>query len=386
MTTTNVLHLIDTTGPGGAESVYVDIASGLDPARFKSIVTTDTPDSRDRTHEGISARGWLFDTLTARGVTPVIAPTTRAFDAAFLMRLARICRAQRVDVIHSHLLTSSVYASVIGRLLRIPVVSTFHGVMDVSTPTRQTRIKIGLLNRLVSRAVFVSEYLRLELASSVGLRGQSSSVIHNGIDTTRFQPGPHSRLRERLGVSRAHTLIGAVGNVRPAKAYDVLLASAAEMLRAGILFHIVIAGDGEGELWETLMRQRAELRLEEHVSFVGFQHDVPDFLTGLDVYVLPSTTEGFSLAVVEAMACGLAIVGTRSGGPQEIIRDNESGLLVATSDAADLARALTRVAIDLPLRNRLGATARERAVSAFSTGTMIRQYERLYDSISESAV
>ena len=377
-----ILHLIDTTGPGGAETVYLTLATKLDRRRYRSVVTTDVPIPGAPGGE-ISPRGWLYDALRAGGMEPVVVRTTRAFDLAYLARVVRLALATRARLIHCHLLTSSVYGSVAGLLTGIPVVATFHGAVDIPSGGRLSAFKVGIINRGARRIVFVSDHLRREMLSATALDGARSVVVHNGVDADRFRPAPNDRLRRELGIAADVLLVGALGNVRSPKGYDVLLECAALVSASSRRVCFVVAGDGTGdrELYEGLLSQRARLGLEGSVHFVGYREDVAGFLNGLDVFVLPSRREGFSLSTLEAMACGLPVVATRSGGPEEIVEDGESGLLVPAGDARLLARAIERLRGDERLRGSLAARARSRAAASFSIDGMVGAYQRMYDAV-----
>jgi hypothetical protein len=114
-----VLHLIDTGGPGGAETIFLKLVQGLDPQQWESIAAVPWP-------------GWLSDTLQSRGIEPLMVPTHGSFDLGYARRIVQLVRERRIDLIQTHLLTTAVYASLAGRFCGIPVVSTFHGTNDVS--------------------------------------------------------------------------------------------------------------------------------------------------------------------------------------------------------------------------------------------------------------
>jgi glycosyltransferase involved in cell wall biosynthesis len=146
-------------------------------------------------------------------------------------------------------------------------------------------------------------------------------------------------------------------------------------------FKIVIAGHGAGGLHERLLELRARLGLEAQVFFLGFRADVAALLRNLDIFVLSSTTEGLSISTIEAMACGLPVVVTRSGGPEEIVRDNDNGLLVDVGSPDQIAAAIERIAGDAALRQVLSANA-SRAAVRFGETAMIADYEALYDDLT----
>lgn len=357
-----VLHLIDTGGPGGAEKIFLQLATHLDVARFRSVPV-------------VSKKGWLSGQLSGNGLEPKIIPSKGSFNLNYLLRLSQVLRQERADVVLAHLYGSAVYASLLGLVHRTPVISVFHGQTDVSATGRFNGIKAGIVRRGSRRLVFVSKHLRDDLA--VTLRSSSRSVvIPNGIDTEIFSPGRDISIRSELDLPARTRLIGAIGNIRAPKAYDILL-NAIRILGTRVdRIHLVVAGDADGKLGQQLMRLRDELGLERHVSFLGHRADVVRILRNLDVFVLSSTTEGFSLACIEAMACGVPVVATESGGPQEIL-EGGAGVLVPPRDPAALAAAIERVLCSPGRAEGMIANASERVKNRYSVTGMLARYEEL---------
>ena len=362
-----VLHVIDTSGLGGAERVFIDLVSGLDRDRFESIVAVPGAD-------------WLRDRLVEHGLDPIRIGSARGFDVGMMVQLRRIARAHRADVVHTHLLTTSVYASLALGLWGKPVVATFHGLDDIPASDPLAGVKCRILNRGVRLMVFVSAALRRGLLARTVLRDERSTVVYNGIDATRFHPGRDQSARRELGATGEEFLVGAVGNYSPAKGYDVLVHAAAHLLRTDPGYRFVVVGRAPGGAHEihALMER---LGVGDRVRFTGPRDDVPRMLRALAAFVLPSHTEGFSLSTVEAMASGLAVVATRSGGPEEILTDCVTGLLVDTNAPEQLAAALARLRQDGALRAALASRAAETAAQRFSVGAMVAAYERIYGDL-----
>jgi glycosyltransferase involved in cell wall biosynthesis len=142
---------------------------------------------------------------------------------------------------------------------------------------------------------------------------------------------------------------------------------------------------GEGEDRPVLEQTIREKQLTDRFSLPGALPDIPAFLAGLDVAVLPSRAEGMSNALLEYMAAGRAIVATAVGGNRELVRDGVHGLLVPAGDAGALARAVGRLLDDSDLPRRLGAAARRRAQECYSRGAMVRRFEELYLDLFRAA-
>jgi glycosyltransferase involved in cell wall biosynthesis len=198
---TRILHVIDTTGPGGAETVFVELADRIRGEGFQSLALVRGP-------------GWVYDTLQQRGIATFVLDAKGSFNWRYLRELDRLIRRERVDLVQSHLLGSNIYCGVAGWLTRRPVVATFHGAVDVNPNERFRRIKFGLLNKTVSHFVAVSESLRQALQDN-GLSAESpTSVVYNGVDLNRYDIPRHRRLAEELGLPQDAVLIGSLGNVR----------------------------------------------------------------------------------------------------------------------------------------------------------------------------
>jgi glycosyltransferase involved in cell wall biosynthesis len=363
----SVMHVIDTGGPGGAETVFLQIAAGLDRARFKSVVV-------------VGDQGWLPRQLEQRSLAPHILSAQGSFKIGYFLTLRRLLRESRIDVIVAHLYGSAIYASLLGRLMGVPVVSVLHGQSDVAHSDRLAPLRSAIVRRGSRKVVFVSENLKDHLAARLRLTESQCAVIPNGVDTEVFHPGRDRSLRSELALADDTILVGAVGNVRGPKAFDVLLQAARRLLDRSPRFHFVIAGDCDNALGRELLELSRRLDIERRVTFLGLRADVVRILHNLDIFVLSSRTEGFSIACIEAMACGVPVIATRSGGPEEIL-EGGAGTLVPTDDPAAIAQAVDDVASSQSLANTLTVKAQQRVQQRYSLGSMISQYERLLESL-----
>lgn len=366
----NVLQLIDVGGPGGAQQVFVDLSSQLDSVQWR--VTAAVP-----------ASGWLHDQLKSNGVDTVIIPISRGpFDWRYLANLARVVRRRKIDLIHAHLLGPTLYASIVGLLLRVPVVATFHGQVDISPGERFRRTKFAIINSACRRVIFVSDALRRFFLTSTPLRADIAEVIHNGIDFGSADTAAARSLRNELGIDSDALLIGAVGNVRPPKAYDVLLRVAARLATVSPRYRFVVVGAADDTALDARLKQtRDEMGLQDVVHFIGFRSDVPGLMKQFDAYLMTSSLEGLSLSTIQALAAGVPTVATRCGGPEEIIAHERTGLLAEVGDDQALADAIRQLTAD-PARAAAVAAAGSRDVRArFGMGRMVAAHERLYGEV-----
>lgn len=362
-----VLHIIDTTGPGGAETVFVELADGSRAHGFEPIAL-------------VKGEGWVLDSLRTRGVPTLVLKPRGRFRSLYLLALMRLIRAERVGLIQTHFFGASLYGGLAALPFRLPVVATFHGAVDFIADERFKKIKIALMNVGVSQYVAVSHSLKIELEE----RGIGPvDVIHNGIDQRKYCEPREQSLRSKLHLDDDAILVGSLGNVRPAKAYDNLLRAARIVINADPRVHFTIAGDDDNEEGSALKRLCVELGLQENVHFLGFQDDAPSYLAALDIFALSSTSEGFSIATIEAQAAGVPVVVTRSGGPEEIVEHNVNGLLVESDCPEELAKGIVLLVNDGSLRRRLAEAGRETAARRFSTERMIELYAKLYAGLCD---
>jgi glycosyltransferase involved in cell wall biosynthesis len=363
-----VMHLIDTGGPGGAETVFAQLADRMRAARATRTVAV------------IPREDWLSGQLRTLQIEPVILAARGSLNVKYLWSLIRTARSNRVELIHTHLLGSAIYGALVGLLTRTAVIAVLHGPTDLRQLGKLAGLKRWLLTHACSAVVAVSSSTRDALLA-FGLRPETITLIQNGVDTESYSPGRADELRSELGLRTDEILIGAVGNIRTPKAYDVLLKAAALVLERAPHCRFAIIGQGDESALKPLRQLAATLGIETRCHFLGFRKSTPNLYRSLDVFVSSSRSEGLSLAFLEALATGLPVVATRSGGPQEVIEPDVAGVLVPIEDPAALAQGLLRVVGDRELRDRLGAAARQRVFEAFSLEAVLQQYARLYDKL-----
>lgn len=288
-------------------------------------------------------------------------------DLRLIPKLARLARAHNVRVVHTHNAGAHFYGALGGKLAGAKVLHTEHG-KNVGEESRAHRV-----NRFAARftdfTVAVSENNARIAVEHEGARADRLQVVPNGIPVERFRvPVDRARLRRELGLPASARVIGTVGRLVREKNYPLLLRAFAGMENT----YLVFVGDGplRGELEKQADRQR--------VFFLGAREDVPEILGSLDAFVLSSSTEGMSMALLEAMAAGCPIVVTAVGGNVELIQHGETGLVVPADDEVALRGALERVIGD----RQLGAAAQQRVRQRYSVQEMTRQYETLYRNLS----
>lgn len=361
-----VLHFIDTTEVGGAEMVFVQVAAGLRVRGWAPRTVVVGP-------------GWVLDTVRRLELPVDVVDTTGRLDIGLVRRLRRAVKRHGADLIHAHLFSPAAYASVVSAWTGTPLVATFHGASDVVEGGWLRALKYRLLARQ-ARVACVSGSLRDALVEMPSMTGADIRVVHNGVDVDAFEGADGRAVRREHGIPEDAVLVGALGNMRPPKDYPTLLRAAARLAPDRRLVFAVVGMESD-PMHRELLRLRDRLGLADRLSFWGFRSDIPEVMAAFDILAISSSSEGFSLAAVQAMAAGTPVVATRSGGPEEILTDEEDGLLVPTRDPEALAAAIGRVASDPALSDRLSSAARRTAAERFSLTTMLDRYDALYGEL-----
>lgn len=361
----DILHIIESSETGGAETIFLKLICMSNKEKYQS-------------HVGLLRYGWLFDELVSCGYNPTIFSSSKSLDLMLLTKLIVYVIRHKIRLIHAHLFGIGVYATIAAKICRIPVVVTLHGEMDVNLLDKYLRIKIGILNTLASKTIFVSNYLRncyadLNLTDNV-------DVIYNGIDQPDCRTNSLSIIRDEIGLNKDDIVIGSVGDIRPPKGYEYLIRAAKILSVKNKNIKFIIAG-AETPLLENLRNLCKELELADKVHFLGYRSDISNIYNIMDIFLLPSISEGFSLSTIEAMSHGLPVIATRCGGPEEIIENNIDGLLIQKESSEEIADAITKLTTDITLREKLTYNAIKIAGQKFTVRNMVDCYEILYQEL-----
>jgi len=360
----SILYLIENCGHGGAEAQVAMQASCVSALGHRVTV-------------GVPGSGWLTEELARRGITvqPLSVRRGKLAAAHWAREIARIVRARDIDIIHAHLLQMNLGGALAGRLTGVPVVATVHG--QVYDFERRRRL---LAYRLIARSGVTittpSLHLREALVQSARVPGERVIAIHNGIDLDALQAALPAR--DLPGGFR----VGAVGRLDPVKGLEHLLDAAAAIGPQAPDLRFIIAGEGPQRA--SLERRIGALGLDHRVTLLGHRDDVPALMQALDIFVLPSLSEGLPTALLEAMAAARPIVASDIPGIAEVVRHRHSALLTPPGDAQALGDAILELRRDPQLAADLGRAARERVQAHFSLAQCVAQYVELYCTLLEN--
>lgn len=323
-----ILHLIETGGPGGAEQMLLRLADEYARRGIRQMVC-------------LRKDGWLAEEVRRRNLELIIEPLGGLPDLAWLRKLHRCSIDSGVSAIHAHEFAMNVRGAMLGKWLGVLVVATVHGKGYYGDKwSRKEAYK--LVSRLAN-LVAVSGDIREHLVRHCGLDARRVKVIPNGIDVDRFRFDPDKRkvFRKHLGVPDSTLLLGSVGSYYPVKGHSYLINAMKNIVAINSNVKLVLAG--QGPLQDDLRNLAVASGLEDYVHVVGYIDDTVGLLSALDIFVMPSLSEGLPLALLEAAANGRPIVASRVGGIPEIINHQVNGVLVSPTDVNALADALVEL-------------------------------------------
>jgi glycosyltransferase involved in cell wall biosynthesis len=353
-----VCFVIDELAAAGTETQLLALIRHLDRARVQPylvLLRGDSPGSRQLEPDDCP--------VLRLGVGSLRNPKTALRAIRFIQFLWR----EQIDVVQVYFPDSSYFAVPAAWLAGIRHrLRTRNNIGHWLTPAH--RLLCRALNVFTTATIANCAAARDTLLADERPDPTSVFILPNGVDLDRFLT-----LEPPTGTPR---WVGAVANLRAVKGLDVLVDAAARLKDdfPGLCFCIA----GEGEERQTLEERIRGAGLDGRFLLPGSQHDIPGFLGGLDVAVLPSRAEGMSNAVLEYLAAARPIVATSVGATPEMISNGEHGLLVPPGDPAALATAIARLVADRPFALRLAGAARQRAREQYSRVTMVRRFEEFY--------
>lgn len=308
------------------------------------------------------------------------------YSLALATTMVEVARHQNLDLLHVHYAVPNAVSAVLARQMMaprpLPVVTTLHGT-DVTLvgidPSYRATTRFGIVESDAVTAV--SAALRATTLEQLGI-DKPIEVIHNFVDGARFDPALYDPAHGRPGARRwaqpGEKVMVHISNFRPLKrVLDVV--EIFRRVHRHLPVRLLMVGDGP----DRLIAERAcrEHGICDAITFIGTIPMVEEALVGADLFVLTSETESFGLAVLEAMACGVPVVATRTGGLPEVVVDGETGYLRPVGDVEAMAAAALAVLTDDALAGRLAAAARRRAIEEFSQAKMVGRYRSLYERV-----
>lgn len=343
----------------------INLLEGLDRSRFRPQVCC------------FDVVGPLAVRLNKQEIPVHFLQRSPGIDLSYPFKLAKLMKKEAVDVLHLHNPTALFYGALAGKISRISrIIYTEHG-RDFSSSWKVKQAN-RLLSNIVDEIVVVAEHGRRYLILEEGFLSCRIRKIYNGVDSEAFSNKSEIRrdILRSLGLREYTRIIGVVARLDPIKNHAGLLKA---MIKVSSVFPqaaLLIIGDGP--LRTKLEEQVSEMDLKKSIIFLGSRSDIPKLLNIMDVFVLPSLSEGLPLTLIEACAAGKPIVATAVGGNPEIVENGVNGLLVPSEDVEALSAAIIAILSDKRKAQQMGVKSWERFKEFFTVETMVKNYESLY--------
>jgi L-malate glycosyltransferase len=305
-------------------------------------------------------------------------PLQRTYDLTAMrgsLELRKFLKEQQVRIVQTFFESSDLWAGFVTKAMSSAKLIWSRRDMGILR-TGKHHAAYRLMARAPDKVFAVSEQVRRHCIEVDGIDPKRVQTIYNGLDLADWNAG--SRSAERAGES----VVATVGNIRRVKGHDVFIRAAASVIEKFPHASFCIAGDVlEPEYFVELQTLVSELKLSDRFHFVGGVTDLRSYLSAAEVFVLPSRSEGFSNAIVEAMAAALPVVATDVGGNAEAVQDGVSGIIVPPEDSDALASAIISLLSDTAKAKGMGAEGKRLAAVRFTTEAMMSQITSVYASL-----
>lgn len=330
----------------------------------------------------------LEDDFRALGVAVTILDTSIKHPLALVKTLRTLIENKKYRLVHSTGFRPDIFLSLVR--------NSIHGLRILSTVRSELYIDLkfehGALIASLSTKAWVWAFCRFDVVvphslaikaalCSYGVRPSQMQCIYNGVDTLRFRPpsvAERKAARERLVISDDTVVIGHVGHITKLKGVKFIVEALAQLSRD---FNIKFISVGAGDQRALLESRASELGISDKIIWAGKQNDVMPYLYAMDIFTLPSWTEGLPRALIEACATGLPAVVSDIQGCREVVVNGENGLCVAPGNVDEISTALARLISSQELRRSMGESSRLKVEQTFSADAMACGYLKLYQLI-----
>ena len=374
-----ILHLVQSLGVGGAEILLLNYIKAFGTTRYKHFVycfELSGPLKSEIEKLGIHVRIGPYRDSIKKPVKFILSIVILICD------LCKFIKNRRINIIQSHLGHANQLGTIVGKILGIPAFPTVHNTMAFEDERRKRDLRIYVIRvvdeivyRIADKVIAVSDEIKEIIMKTFRLDDSKILVLKNGIiwDKDTIKP---AKLEPEFHLKPDTTILISVGSLTYQKAYDVLIRAIANLTKEGydnIL--VLIVGEGEERLGlESLIQ---EMKLERWIKLLGLKKNVISLLKASDIFVMPSRYEGLSIAMIEAMACGLPIVASDAPGLNIYIKNNKSGLLFPVGDYKALSQCIKQVLTNKTLQKNFSYEVKNYFKKEFDLHHNIQPFELL---------
>ncbi len=330
----------------------------------------------------LTGGGDLVERMEAAGAIVYLLEKKRRGSISTLARIIDLIRRERIDILHLHNSPGALWGTIASQLGRTgtPIVRTEHRPFLPDNLPVVYRMLYPFLTKRARKIICVCNAVRESFADRFPDLAERYVTVYNGIQLEPFEHLPPKNYCRKLFKLPADVyLVGTVGRLVPVKNHLGLISAFHEIKQRVPDVHLAIAG--EGELKDIIMTHAGDLRLTDSISIVPTTPDVAQFYGALDLFILPSHSEGLPLTVLEALATGLPVIASAVGGIPEIITDGANGCLVPRDSTPALVDKTVDLLLDRTKASCMGAAGRETVERRFTAARMVTAIESIYDEV-----
>lgn len=360
-----VMHLRACNFVGGPEKQILEHFARLDPQRFRPILGTYVDGTADPLGDAAAALG--FGVIRMHSLSPL--------NPSSIYQLSATLKQHRVDILCTHGYKPNILGCLAARLARIPTIAISRGWTWESPKIRIYEALDRLFLRFADHVVAVSAGQQQKIIAS-GVRPDKVSVIHNAINLEKTAVSSATGLRQQLGLPADARIIASAGRLSPEKNYATMIEVALQICSSHPQVYFMVFG--EGFLRPELEQKIESTGLQGRFLLPGFRKDLQSLLPHIDIFMLPSFTEGLPNVALEAFANKKPIVASAVGGTPEVVQHGVSGFLTTPEDVAGMVAGIQQLITNPGLRDQMGMAGYQYVADHFGFEAQTRCYEKLY--------
>jgi glycosyltransferase involved in cell wall biosynthesis len=365
-----IMHLRACNFVGGPEKQILEHFGRLDATRFTPVLGTFVQEDEDPLGEAASAQG--FRSIRLQSHSPL--------NPFSIYQLFSILKQHKIDILCTHGYKPNILGCFAAALARIPTIAISRGWTWESPKIRFYESLDRLFLKVADHVIAVSAGQQAKILAA-GIQPKKVSVIHNAINLEDVVKPTNNLLRQELGLPENALIIASAGRLSPEKNYATMLDVAQQICaQHGNTYFMVF---GEGFLRPELEQKIETTGLQGRFLLPGFRKDLQSLLPDIDIFMLPSFTEGLPNVALEAFANKKPIVASAVGGTPEVVQHGVSGFLTTPEDVAGMVAGLQQLIADPGLRGKMGAAGYQYVAENFGFAAQTAIYEKLYEAVSK---
>jgi glycosyltransferase involved in cell wall biosynthesis len=366
-----VLQLRSSFGFFGAENVIVELVTELIHTKYLPVIGA----LKSQKYPHLE----LVDFANKNNIESVVFDCRRRFDLKTIFSIRSFIKKNKIDIIQTHGYKSNFYAFCASLFTNIPLIATCHPWIKTNRWIKFYTMIDKLLLKKFDQIITISEGMKQEILNT-GIDETRLHIIDNGINIERFKKKyDRKKICAQFSIPINSKVIGTISRLTPEKGHYIFIEAAEKIIKAYPLTLFVIAGDG---ILENELKQKAEeLKISDRLIFTGLVDNIPELLSLFDIFVLPSLTEGFPMALLEAMAAKIPVIASKVGAIPKLIIHNKSGLLVEPQNISSLEKAIVALLNNKDKANRFARNGYKIILKNYSSKIMTRKYMDIYDTL-----